>query len=121
MIDCKRAADRISQTGDGSKAYLVDSSTKPDAPRNRFNDKCKIDAILDPAKAPVFAFLNSDGEVSEEICLAPYSCENMGKGTALCPIQSEVVVAGGKETVKKVCPQLNTCINEEIPRVQGYT
>jgi hypothetical protein len=121
MMDCKRAADRISQSGEGSKAYLVDSSMKPDAPRNKFDDKCKIGAILDPAKAMVFAFLNSDGNVSEEICVAPYSCEKIGKGTAWCPIQSEVVVAAGKEVQKKVCPQLNTCINEEIPRVQGYT
>ncbi len=104
MLDCKRAADRINQSGEGSKAYLVDSSKKPDAPRNKFNDECKVGAKLDPAKAVAIAFLNAGGEAIEEMCVAPYSCENTGQGTAWCPIQSEVVVAGGKETVKKSVP-----------------
>lgn len=121
MMECQRGLQKSTEMGEWAKAFVVETSKKPDALKNKFNDRCQRGGSLAPDKTASFAFLNSRNEAIEELCIAVYSCENLGRGTAFCPIQSEAIVAGGKETVKKVCPQLNTCINEEIPRVQGYT
>ncbi len=121
LMACRREADRIDKEGGQTRGALLDLSKRPDSTTNGLKDNCERIEFRDANKVGVFQFLNSDRSVVEELCSIMYSCESSGVGTAMCPPHQEVFVVGGKESVKRTCPQVNACIAEQVPRLPGYT
>jgi hypothetical protein len=121
LMACRKEATRITENGGEIVSVLRDVSKKSNASKSSFQDSCKAVGKKDPNTNATVQFLSSDKSVVEEVCSVNYSCEKIGRGVAYCPPNQEVVVVGGKESVKTTCPQVNDCIAAQVPRLPGYT
>jgi hypothetical protein len=121
LLACKKEADRISEKGGETKAVSFDLSKNSGNTNSPLKDNCKRIDFRDANRVGGLQFLDSEQSVLEQLCTISYSCENTGVGTAVCPPNQEVIVVGGKESVKTTCPQVNDCIAAQVPRLRGYT
>lgn len=121
VIACGRESNRI-EKGEGEIAAVQrDLGKTIESTTRSVQDNCKQIGGKGPNTIGTLQFLSSDKSILEELCFVTYQCEKAGTGTAMCPPLQEVVVVGGKESVKTTCPQLNACIAAQVPRLPGYT
>jgi hypothetical protein len=115
ILDCAR--DEVSPSlSSQNPEWVVLPLAKSDDATNSLNDKCAR-ASKSKDSHGVFQFY-SGTTVAEQYCVARYFCDGKPAGDSVACAPVTEATDGGS---RKVCPQINRCLNNPIPMPKGYT